>query len=77
MKRFLEVVKYYSYQNKINCTYEIHIRMRFADRLRFLLYGKDCAFIFQDQYEFQKRKNAVDRFRKLREEQMQEGGQNG
>lgn len=75
MKRFLEVIKYYSCRNEINFTYEMHIRMRFVDRLKFLLFGEGCAFIFKDEYALQKRNDAVDRFRKWYEEK--EGGQNG
>ena len=66
--KILNVIKYYACRNDIEFTYEMHIRMRFIDRLKFLLFGENCVFRFRDEYELQRRNANLDAFRKWREE---------
>lgn len=64
MNKMLNVIKYYSYYNKIDCTHIMHIRMSFWDRLKFVLFGENCIFCFTDEVELQKRKEGLECLKK-------------
>lgn len=63
MGRFIKVIKFYQYHNKIECTYEMHIKMCFTDRLKFLLFGENCTFCFWDEEALGMRKERLKDFR--------------
>ena len=43
MKKVANVLAYYTYKNPLYLSNDIRVRMRFKDRLKFLLFGENCV----------------------------------
>ena len=59
----VKVIMHYSTRNFICCSVDMHMRVRFVDRLKFLIYGEFCLFRFEDENLTRDRKKDLAAFR--------------
>ncbi len=69
----LKVDKFYSIYNPFQCSNDMHIRMSFFDRLKFLMFGEECIFRFTDEESIKNGAMTFEAYRKWRAEQMKGG----